>query len=79
MFFWLGESAFGNDTAFQVHNGPISSDAKPDICQSDTVSRKGIQARWAIITGHINFLGICEVESALGVDRKQVCVVAGEA
>lgn len=49
--------------AFQVHNGPNSSDAKSDICQSDTVARKGSCARWAFITGSINFLGIPEVES----------------
>lgn len=53
-------------TAFQVHNGPISSDAKSDICQSDTAARRGTQARWVIMTGRIRFLGICEVLSLSG-------------
>lgn len=48
--------------AFQVHNGPISADAKSDICQSDIMARKGTHARWPLITGHISFLSTLEVE-----------------
>lgn len=55
--------------AFQVHNGPISSDAKFDICPSDAVARKGTHARWPLIIGYISFLSIFEIESA--------CALAG--
>lgn len=62
--FWLREAAFGMTAAFQVHNGPISSDAKSDTCPSDTVARKGTHARWPLIIGRISFLSIFEIESA---------------
>lgn len=50
--------------AFQVHNGRMSSDAKSDICQSDTMARRGTHARQPLITSHVRFLGIFAAESA---------------
>lgn len=50
--------------AFQVHNGPFSSEAKSDICQSDTVARKGTHTRWPLVTVHTSVLGIFERDSA---------------
>lgn len=58
--------------AFQVHNGPTSSDAKSDICQSDTMARRGTHARQPLITGHVRFLGIFAAESAWMLANKFV-------
>lgn len=60
--------------AFQVHNGPISSDTKSDICQSDTLARKGTHRRWPGI-----MYGLYQLPQHLwGWAWKPVCVIGGK-
>lgn len=67
--------------AFQVHNGLISRDAESDICQSNTMARRGghgtTQGSLLLLAMSASLASLRL--SLLGCWQKQGCVVVGVA